>query len=163
MQWTDTRFKNIYRLGHKGKVRRPHLVLTEPSLPPSLSLMSSAQLLQTACFTTLLICLSWVRTQWKYIARCLFHAASIMTEPPPPPPPPQGMPLRYPPAMQLSAGDAVKVQMDPDVFKTAQDGHGGWNDKMAEVGTESLPPALHLCVCVCVCVAAVHRPGGCGS
>ena len=33
----------------------------------------------------------------------------------------------------MSAGDAVMVQADPDVFKLAQDGHGGWNDRMAEV------------------------------
>ena len=33
----------------------------------------------------------------------------------------------------LSAGDAVRVELDPDVFKIAQEEHGGWNDRMAEV------------------------------
>lgn len=34
---------------------------------------------------------------------------------------------------ELSAGDAVRVELDPDVFKVTQQGHGGWNDGMAEV------------------------------
>ena len=36
---------------------------------------------------------------------------------------------------QISAGDSVVVQLDPDVFMQAQQGHGGWNDGMAEVGS----------------------------
>lgn len=36
---------------------------------------------------------------------------------------------------ELSAGDAVKVELDPDLFKIAQEEHGGWNDAMAEVRT----------------------------
>ena len=36
---------------------------------------------------------------------------------------------------QLSAGDAVKVELDPDLLKIAQEEHGGWNDAMAEVRT----------------------------
>ena len=33
----------------------------------------------------------------------------------------------------LSAGDAVVVQLNPDLFKAAQEDHGGWIDTMAEV------------------------------
>ncbi len=33
----------------------------------------------------------------------------------------------------LAAGDPVKVQADPDLFKIAQEDHGGWDDVMAEV------------------------------
>ena len=41
-----------------------------------------------------------------------------------------------PDVAELSAGDAVKVELDPDLFKIAQDDHGGWNDLMAEVYTQ---------------------------
>ena len=40
--------------------------------------------------------------------------------------PPQGQSL-------LVSGDNVRVQLDIDVFKAMQDGHGGWNESMAEV------------------------------
>ena len=33
----------------------------------------------------------------------------------------------------LAAGDHVKVELDPDVWKRMQEGHGEWNDRMAEV------------------------------
>ena len=33
----------------------------------------------------------------------------------------------------LCAGDTAQVQLDPDLFKIAQQDHGGWNDAMAEV------------------------------
>jgi E3 ubiquitin-protein ligase mind-bomb len=36
----------------------------------------------------------------------------------------------------LAAGDNVKVELDPDVWKRMQQGHGEWNDRMAEfIGT----------------------------
>ena len=31
------------------------------------------------------------------------------------------------------SGDRVKVQLEVEVFKMMQEGHGGWNDQMAEV------------------------------
>ena len=34
---------------------------------------------------------------------------------------------------EFSAGDTVKVELDPDVWKLMQNGHGGWNDLMANV------------------------------
>ena len=40
----------------------------------------------------------------------------------------------------------MRVSLDADVFKALQEGHGGWNDQMAQVS---------VCVCVCVC-ALVH-------
>lgn len=33
----------------------------------------------------------------------------------------------------LAVGDQVKVTLDPDVWKRMQQGHGEWNDLMAEV------------------------------
>ena len=33
----------------------------------------------------------------------------------------------------LASGDNVRVQLDIDVFKAMQDGHGGWNDSMSQV------------------------------
>ena len=43
-----------------------------------------------------------------------------------------------PDVAELSAGDAVKVELDPDLFKIAQEEHGGWSDLMAEVLTIKL-------------------------
>ena len=34
---------------------------------------------------------------------------------------------------ELSAGDTVQIMLDPDLFRIAQEDHGGWNDRMAEV------------------------------
>ena len=42
---------------------------------------------------------------------------------------------------RLCAGDGVRIELDPEVFKQAQEDHGGWNDTMAEV-----------CVCILLCV-----------
>ena len=33
----------------------------------------------------------------------------------------------------LASGDNVRVQLDVDVFRAMQEGHGGWNESMAEV------------------------------
>jgi len=33
----------------------------------------------------------------------------------------------------LASGDNVRIQLDVDVFKAMQDGHGGWNESMADV------------------------------
>ena len=39
-----------------------------------------------------------------------------------------------PPAVcELSAGDGVRVELDPELFKIAQEDHGGWENFMAEV------------------------------
>ena len=34
---------------------------------------------------------------------------------------------------KLASGDQVKVQLDVEVFKMMQQGHGGWNEQMAKV------------------------------
>ena len=34
---------------------------------------------------------------------------------------------------KFKVGDRVKVQLEVEVFRAMQDGHGGWNDKMTEV------------------------------
>ena len=41
---------------------------------------------------------------------------------PSPPPKPQ----------EFSSGDRVRVQLELEVFKMMQEGHGGWNDQMTE-------------------------------
>ena len=46
---------------------------------------------------------------------------------------------------EVSAGDAVRVELDPDLFKIAQEEHGGWNDGMAEVRTISITTILVVC------------------
>ena len=33
----------------------------------------------------------------------------------------------------LAAGDRIKVELDPDVWKRMQEGHGGWNELMSVV------------------------------
>ena len=34
---------------------------------------------------------------------------------------------------EFVAGDSIKVELDPDVCKLMQNGHGGWNDRMSMV------------------------------
>ena len=45
------------------------------------------------------------------------------------------------PPCPFKVGNKVKVDMDPELLKTMQEGHGGWNPKMAEVS----PEATHSC------------------
>jgi len=35
--------------------------------------------------------------------------------------------------LKFKIGDRVRVDLDVDVLKTMQDGHGGWHPKMADV------------------------------
>ena len=37
----------------------------------------------------------------------------------------------------FAVGDCVKVQLEVEIFKMMQEGHGGWNDDMCEVKTHS--------------------------
>ncbi len=70
----------------------------------------------------------------------------------------------------ISAGDLVRVELEPDVFKAVQEGHGGWNELMLEVCVcvcerERVCVSARVCVCVCVCMhvhAYMHvgREGG---
>lgn len=50
---------------------------------------------------------------------------------------PSGKPYTPCQCEELSAGDTVQVRCDPDVFRIAQEDHGGWNDRMAEVNIVS--------------------------
>ena len=34
---------------------------------------------------------------------------------------------------KFKVGDRVKVQLEVEIFRQMQEGHGGWNDQMAEV------------------------------
>ncbi len=51
-----------------------------------------------------------------------------------------GLPGSSPKTTDISTGDAVVVHLDPDLFMQAQQDHGGWNDKMAEVRASYLCP-----------------------
>ena len=44
-----------------------------------------------------------------------------------------GAPYEPPREGEFAAGDSVKVELDPDVWKLMQNGHGGWNDLMGMV------------------------------
>ena len=43
------------------------------------------------------------------------------------------MPSPPPKPQEFSSGDRVRVQLEMEVFKMMQEGHGGWNDQMTEV------------------------------
>ena len=58
------------------------------------------------------------------VARLCDHRSSLFV----------GAPYIPPATSELSTGDIVKIEVDPDIFKIAQEEHGGWNDMMAEVG-----------------------------
>ena len=55
------------------------------------------------------------------------HVGAPYVPPPPPPLPP------CPKPQEFSSGDRVRVQLDEEIFKMMQEGHGGWNDQMVEV------------------------------
>ncbi len=38
---------------------------------------------------------------------------------------------------QFKVGDKVRVDLEADILKAMQDGHGGWNPRMAEVRSRS--------------------------
>lgn len=44
----------------------------------------------------------------------------------------------------IASGDLVRVQLEVDVFKAMQQGHGGWNDQMVEVQTPSFVCMSHV-------------------
>ena len=37
----------------------------------------------------------------------------------------------------IRSGDLVQVELDVEIFRMMQEGHGGWTDAMAEVRVES--------------------------
>ena len=37
----------------------------------------------------------------------------------------------------IRSGDLVQVELDVEIFRMMQEGHGGWNDDMAKVRIES--------------------------
>jgi ankyrin repeat protein len=52
-----------------------------------------------------------------------------------------------PPAVcELSAGDGVRVELDPELFKIAQEDHGGWENFMAEyIGRDGIAQSIMSC------------------
>ena len=44
----------------------------------------------------------------------------------------------------FAAGDVVRVDLDTEVVKLMQDGHGGWNEAMADVSTWTFATPLHI-------------------
>ena len=49
-----------------------------------------------------------------------------------------GAPNVPPGAGEFASREVVKVELERDIFMLLQQGHGGWNDKMAEVYTTEL-------------------------
>ena len=47
----------------------------------------------------------------------------------------------------IVAGDTVRVDLDLEMVKLLQEGHGGWDDAMAEVCTYTY---ILLCLCVSI-------------
>ena len=72
----------------------------------------------------------------------------------------------------FSVGDRVRVDLEIEVIKTLQDGHGGWSDGMSEVSKNCgmelsllsvcCAQLSFVCVCtfVCVCVCSLLAPLG---
>ena len=55
----------------------------------------------------------------------------------------------------FKVGNKVKVDLEPEVLQRMQDGHGGWNPRMAEV-------SLSLChISLSAMAAAAAVPGSC--
>lgn len=46
-----------------------------------------------------------------------------------------GAPYKPQRESDFAAGDRVKVELDPDVWRLMQEGHGGWNDLMTVVNS----------------------------
>ena len=44
-----------------------------------------------------------------------------------------GLPWEPPASHEISSGDSVKAEVDVDLFESLQEGHGGFNEQMAEV------------------------------
>ena len=42
----------------------------------------------------------------------------------------------------ISTGDLVRVELEADIFKAMQEGHGGWSDPMLEVGGRHMKKLL---------------------
>jgi len=57
----------------------------------------------------------------------------------------------------LVSGDNVRIQLDVDVFKAMQDGHGGWNDSMADVSALLRIMGLIVYLLLCLTPACVLR------
>ena len=46
---------------------------------------------------------------------------------------PPGAPLLPPDPQEFSSGDYVRVELDQDVLRLMQEGHGGWSSDMGDV------------------------------
>lgn len=49
-----------------------------------------------------------------------------------------GPPPDIPEEVMFAKGDKVKIALDQEAFRSMQEGHGGWNEKMNQVGTNDL-------------------------
>ena len=54
----------------------------------------------------------------------------------------------------VSTGDLVRVELEPEVFRAVQEGHGGWNDMMLNV--RRLTHTIHTCTCTMYMYIHVH-------
>lgn len=126
VEWSKGGKKNVYRIGHKGKVCKSISIgsIVRRSLPPSIH-------------PSILFHLS------IYLLYLLIYQIDIKAVTPgeggfyyPDHLPVLGKPVEESPTEEkadVASGDLVRVQLEVDVFKAMQQGHGGWNDQMVEV------------------------------
>ena len=55
-----------------------------------------------------------------------------------------GAPLPPPDPQEFSSGDYVRVELDQDVLRLMQEGHGGWSLDMADVSIAMMLSAEHI-------------------
>ena len=55
-----------------------------------------------------------------------------------------GAPLPPPDPQEFSSGDYVKVELDQDVLRLMQEGHGGWSLDMGDVSMAVMLSAKHI-------------------
>ncbi len=55
--------------------------------------------------------------------------------------------------VQLVSGDSVRIQLEVEVFKSLQDGHGGWNDVMVNVSNIVILVINSISICMNVCIS----------
>lgn len=146
IEWSSTGISNVYRIGHKGKVDvkyvqegdggyyyRDHLIILgapneASSLIESIALSPSSNLINTKAID--LINDSEESYQGNMNIKNQQNGESS-SESKPKNLKKQSSQPEF--CSMFSVGDKVKIDVSLDIFKQMQEGHGGWNQKMADV------------------------------
>lgn len=59
----------------------------------------------------------------------------------------------------FAVGDRVRVQLEVEIFKMMQEGHGGWNDDMCEVKTTLAIESSFMIYIVLISLTNSYLPG----